>query len=344
MKRITMKDIAERAGVSRTTVSLVINNKAGSSIPAATQERILDIAHDLGYFAEIKRDETNTIVVLVRRPFGRISQAAFPLEVLRGLSSTVDTHGFHVTMKEVPPETNFSYIEWVKQNHHCAIVLDNIVSSNIDEIAQLCTEYPVISVNQCSIPGLSYVDVDHVRGTRMVMEYLIKMGHRRIAMVNYASRDHLVTQYRLMSYKQSLYDYNIPYDESIVCFADFTSESGQIAMAALLNNLDEFPSAVFVSGDVVAAGAMQAARDYGLSIPADISFASFDDVPFARYLTPSLTTSSRPAFEIGKIAGELLIGALKDKAELDRSVLLESKLMIRDSVAPYQTKHKRNGH
>jgi LacI family transcriptional regulator len=162
-------------------------------------------------------------------------------------------------------------------------------------------------------------------------------------MINYASLDHLISSYRFMGYQQALLQYDVPYDDDMVAFANFTSESGQVAMNALLDRLDEPPSAVFVASDIVAAGAMQAVRERGLRIPADISFVSFNDVAFSRYLTPPLTTGTRPAYQIGVVAGEMLIDTLKHNAPLDRSVLMDSELMIRDSAIKFGSSSRRDG-
>jgi DNA-binding LacI/PurR family transcriptional regulator len=343
MKRVTMQDVATKAGVSKTTVSFVLNNTPNTSISASTRERILNAAQELGYAHNTKR-QTDTIALLVRRPPGHLVQAAFPLEVMRGLSATLEPFSYHVSLHEMPEDSNFSYRAWVKQGNFAAVALDNVLTKDIEEIQQLAQETIVIGISQCSVPGVSYVDVDNVRGAYTAVDYLLALGHRRIGMIHSASLDHLISGYRMMGYQQALAQYAVMYDETLICYANFTSESGQAATADLLDTLDELPTAIFCASDVVAAGAMQAAREHGLRIPDDISFASFDDVPFARYLTPPLTTCSRPAYEIGTVAGEMLINALKHNVIPNQSILLDSELIIRESAAPYGNPSRRNGH
>ena len=341
MKRVTMQDIASEVGVSKTTVSFVLNNTPNRSIPQGTRERVLSAAQNLGYIHHAK-NQPATIGLLVRRPAGRLVQAVYALEVMQGLASVLDTFNYQVTLHEVPEDSDFSYRNWAKQNNFAAIAIDNVLQKDVDELQQLAEENNVISISQCNIPGVAYVDVDNVRGAYTAVDYLLRLGHRRVAMVNYASLDHLISNYRLVGYQQALLHYGIPYDEALVSYANFTSESGQEAMGTLLDRSADPPTAVFVASDVVAAGAMQAVRDRELRIPDDISFASFNDVAFARYLTPPLTTGTRNAFQIGVVAGEMIIESLKNNEPLNRSVLMESELIIRGSATEFGSSNRRD--
>jgi LacI family transcriptional regulator, repressor for deo operon, udp, cdd, tsx, nupC, and nupG len=329
-----MQDIANEVGVSKTTISFVLNNTPNANIPMSTRERVLTAAQELGYVHNSKR-QIDTIALLIRRPPGHLVQAVHALEVMQGLSAAVEPYNYQVTLREIPEDSDFSYLAWTQKGNFAAVALDNILKKDIEEIQQLAKDTTVIGISQCSIPGVSYVDVDNVRGAYIVVDYLLALGHRRIGMINYASSDHLISSYRLVGYQQALTQYDIIYNEKLIRYANFTSESGQTAMADLLDTIEEPPTAIFVAGDVVAAGAMQAVRERGLSIPEDVSFASFNDVPFARYLTPPLTTSTRPAYEIGTVVGKILINILKNKVVPKQSILLDSELIIRDSAAPY---------
>ena len=334
MKRVTMQDIANEVGVSKTTVSFVLNDTPNRSIPQGTRDRVLTAAQNLGYVQQLK-NQSNTIGLVVRRPSGRLGQAVHALEVMQGLTSVLESFGFQVTLHEVPEDSDFSYQTWVKQNNFAAIAIDNVLKKDVDQLKQLAQETNIISISQCNIPGVAYVDVDNVRGAYIGVDYLLRLGHQRIGMINYASLDHLISIYRFMGYQQALLQHDVRLDEALVSYANFTSESGQVAMDELLDRLNEPPSAVFVASDIVAAGAMQAVRERGLRIPDDISFVSFNDVAFSRYLTPPLTTGTRPAYQIGVVAGEMLIDTLKNNAPLDRSILMDSELMIRESAIEF---------
>ncbi len=163
MKRVTMQDVATKAGVSKTTVSFVLNNTPNMSISASTRKRILIAAQELGYAHNSKR-QTDTIALLVRRPPGHLVQAAFPLEVMRGLSATLEPFSYRVSLHEMAGDSDFSYRTWVKQGHFAAVAIDNVLNKDIEEIQQLAQETTVIGISQCSVPGVSYVDVDNVRG------------------------------------------------------------------------------------------------------------------------------------------------------------------------------------
>jgi LacI family transcriptional regulator len=330
-----MQDIARVAEVSRTTVSFVLNDKPNTNISEATRQRVLQTAHELGYRHEPARPPQQAIGLIVRRPAEQIAQAAFLLQVMHGLSAAVEPEGYQINLTEVPDSHEFSYTNWLKQYPFAAVAFHNILTRDVDEIQHLVRDgVKLISIGQVSIPGVACVGVDNVRAAYEAVQYLLGLGHRRVAFVNSSSLDLIVAGYRYLGYQQALMAHGIELDASLVRHANFTSESGDEAMRDLLASVDEPPSAVFVSGDVVAAGVMKAARDYGLRIPQDISFASFDDVPFARYLTPPLTTCARSGFDIGKIAGEMLVSALKGEP-VEQSILLQTQMVIRESAAPY---------
>ena len=338
-----MQDVAQAAGVSRTTVSFVLNNTPNKNIPDITRQRVLDAAHELNYLLD-SNQKNRTIALMVRRPWGHIAQAIYPMEVMRGLAAAVEPYDYQVRLKEVASAENFSFTRWVKQNGFAAVALDNVLMTDVPQIEELVQETTVVGICQSTIPGLHFVDVDITYSTSIAVDYLIELGHRRIAFISFASLDHLVPHFHLKGYQQALTHHGIEFDKRLVRYADFTSESGTRVMLDLLETSESLPSAVYVGGDVVTAGVLHAIRECGLSAPEDISVVSFGDFPFAPYLTPSLTTIHRPAYQIGVMAGEMLIENLNSNKPIQHSVLLETDLKIRDSVAPHDDEvQKTNG-
>lgn len=337
VKRVTMQDIATEAGVSRTTVSFILNDTPHTNISEATRNRVLDVAKKLGYVRSTKQ-KPRTISFLVRRPTEEFAQAAFLIEVVRGMSSVVEPHYYQVSLFEAMPGTPFDFVNHLDRFHIAGIALFHVISSDAQQLNALqAREVPVIAVGHSNVPGIPSVGIDNMNAAFAAVQHLIELGHTRIGIINYAGIDHLMSAHRLMGYRRAMLAAGLAYDETLVFDANFTSESGYKAMQQLLP-LE--PDAVFVSGDVVAVGAIEAVRDHGLRVPDDISIVGFDDLPLVKHLTPPLTTIRRPAFEIGRLAGERLLDAIRGESQI-QSILLESELVVRESTAPRH--HHQNG-
>jgi LacI family transcriptional regulator len=329
-----MKQIAEKAGVSRTTVSFVLNNTPDKNIPTTTRERVLKIANELGYFQAMQH-QTHTVGFAIRQIGEQIAQDALLGEVLSGLSNALEPYGYHVVFFPLPPQNEIPYLDLILNYGPSGLVLSGPLTKD-DKILQTLSQenMPIVILGQVPSPEVYCVDVDNTYGARMAVNHLIELGHRRIAMITNAPLDYTASVDRLSGYKQTLANYGILYDESLVRCGHFTSESGFEAMQDILNNVSEPPTAVFVASDVVALGAMQAVRDSGLRIPDDISFVGFDDIPLARYLDPPLTTVRIFAYDEGKYAGDVLMRLLNRDGRIPRRTLLDSELKIRQSTIP----------
>jgi LacI family transcriptional regulator len=144
--------------------------------------------------------------------------------------------------------------------------------------------------------------------------------------------------HRLTGYQLALSEAGLVFDPTLVRHGAFTSSSGYTAMSDLLMSLPhtELPSAMFVASDVVALGALQAARQYGLQVPQEMSFVGYDDIPLAPYLTPPLTSVRIPAADLGSHAGQTLLALLEGQPHQPRRLLLDNQLRIRDSTQAYR--------
>jgi LacI family transcriptional regulator len=333
MKRVTMQDVAEKAGVSKTTVSFILNDAPGKRIHPTTRKRVLSAATDLGYVLDSSR-QTQTVNFLVRRPVDQMAGAAFLIDVMRGLARRLDPAGYQVSLAELPPDQNLDYSHWIERNSFAALAVDNPLLKDSDTLQQLVAQnIPLITLGQTSLPNVHYVGIDNVQAAFHAVKHLLDLGHRRIAAITYAPVEHIISFNRLQGYHQALTRYSIGVDESLVRHAHFTTESGYEAMHDLLQSPTERPTAVFISSDLVALGAIQALREKGLNIPNDMSVVGFDDAPLVQFLTPPLTTVRRPALTMGEQAGELLLKALQDNTVVNQSILLSSHLVIRNSTA-----------
>jgi LacI family transcriptional regulator len=182
------------------------------------------------------------------------------------------------------------------------------------------------------LPGsqILSVDVDNVRGATMAVNHLLSLGHRRIGMITNAPLAYTASQQRLEGYRRALDQADIPFDKDLVQQGDFDGESGEAAMAELLDHSAP-PTAVFVASDMVAMGALQTIRKRGMTAPDDMALVGFDDITAARFVTPALTTVRVPTFALGWSAAEILIRLIEQDTISQTHVLLSTELIIRQS-------------
>jgi len=335
-KRVTSEDVAKRAGVSRTTVSLVLNEVPGVNIRTETRQRVLEAARELGYVPDaaaqaLASRKSKIIALILTRDPHLLSSDAFLNQIIDSLVTNLRKNNMHLILEIVEeshtPET---YLELVQSNR-----IDGIIFSGPrfdDQALQMLAaeEFPTVIIGQ--LPGMDVycVDVDNRKAARMAVNHLIKLGHRRIACITNADLSFTAAADRLAGYRDALTEAGIPYREEYVRFGDFDLESGYQQMKSLLTE-DPHPTAVFVASDVVAFGAMTAVREHGLQIPHDVALVGFDDVPMARYVDPYLTTVQLPTSDLGKTACELLIKIINHQPPQEKRLLLETHLVVRDS-------------
>ena len=334
-RRPTSADVAARAGVSRTTVSFVLNGRADAKIPDATRRRVLAAADELGYIPhaparQLAGGRSHVIALVLRQSAEQVAGDAILVETLRGLASAARTEGFRVMVEPLAlngPES--SYASLLRAQHADGLVVSGPRVDDPSLLELIRDGFPVVL--QGSLPDLpvTSVDVDNVAGARQAVDHLVALGHRRIACITNAPLVYTASRERLDGYRQALDAAGIEFDDQLVAEGAFDAPSGHTAMTVLLDRT-QF-DAVFVASDVVALGAIGALRETGRRIPGDVSVVGFDDIPLAAYFDPPLTTVRLPAFELGQAAGRALIHRIADRATPDRT-LLPIELVIRSST------------
>jgi LacI family transcriptional regulator len=335
-KRITSRDVADLAGVSRTTVSLVLNRVEGVQISEETRDRVIQAAQQLGYVpnaaAQALASRRAQIIglILTRNPH-HISSDAFLNQILDGLITAAHEHSIRLLIDIVEAQhQQKTYHELVRAKRIDGLILSG---PRFDDEALLSLQkdrFPTVLMGQ--LPGTDFysVDIDNFTAAQQAVAHLVRLGHRRIACITNAAPSYTAASDRLNGYKQVLETHDIPYDETLVRLGDFDPESGFQGMNDLLD-LDPPPTAVFVGSDVVAIGAKAAVVERQLRIPEDIALVGFDDIPLARYLNPPLTTVRLPASDLATRASQMLIQLIQGKQPPEKLVLLESQLIVRQS-------------
>lgn len=334
-KRINSFDVAKKAGVSRTTVSLVLNNVPGVSISEATRQRVLKSAKTLNYYPDatgrkLVSGKSNTLGLVLRQSDAQVFADALLPQVLLGIEQAVVTQGFQVLLKPLEPQDSAGYIRLIRENHVDGIILSGPRQDDPELVRLFKEGFPIVLMGQMTDGSLPFVDIDAVDGAARAVNHLIQLGHRHIAMITNAALQYTSAQQRRTGYWHALQDAGITPDPLLLKEGSYTPLSGYEAMNELLK-LSPRPTAVFVASDVVALGAMQAIENAGARIPEDIAVVGFDDIPLAEYYNPPLTTLRLPAYKLGWAVGERLVHLIQGTDTIKGGVFLESELIVRKS-------------
>ena len=331
----TSADVAARAGVSRTTVSFVINGRADASIPVETQRRVQAAALELGYHPhgaarQLAGGRSLTLGLVLRQSAEQVAADALLAETIHGLASAARADGYRVLIEPLAPGDG-TYAELLHSQRTDGLVVSGPRADDQELGALVAAGFPIVL--QGSRPDLDApsVDVDNRAGARAAVEHLLELGHRRIGCITNASLAYTAATERLAGYCDALEAAGIAYDQRLVIEGSFDAGSGHKAMAELLARSNDL-TAVFVASDVVALGALGGLRDAGLRVPADVSVVGFDDIALAEHFDPPLTTIHLPARGLGKAAGQLLVERVAGRQVAQRT-LLPTQLVVRESTA-----------
>ena len=327
-----MEDIAAKAGVSRTAVSFVLNNRADASISEVTRARIIQVANELGY-----RPHAGARALAVQRSglIGMITEVVtgpFGPEMIRGAQDAAWSDGkfLLIAATEGRRELEESAIEWLLQQRVEGLVY---ASGSHQEVSlpPALHELPTVLVHCFDRDGrLPAVLPDEVVGGYRATRRLLEAGHRRIGLVN-LEPDTPAAMGRLTGYTKALAEFHLPLDDLLVKYAGATADDGYESSSELLE-LAEPPTALFCCTDRMAMGAYDAIRERGLKIPADVAVVGFDNQELiATYLRPRLTTVALPFAEMGARSLHLL-GALITGRNVQSRTILDCPLVERSSV------------
>ena len=335
MKKMTMQDVAERAGVSSKTVSRVINNEP--RVSESTRKKIQQVIDELDFqpnksAQSLAADRSLLLGLLYDNP-----SSAYIINLQAGVLDACNEFGYGLVIH--PCENNSPDLLPKLRNLLASSRMDGLVlTPPMTENRQLLefldnNSTPYVLITPLNLEqSCLLVSIDDVLAARQSIQHLVDFGHKRIGLI-LGARERSGTEMRLLGYQQALEENNIPFDEGLVVQGDFTFESGVTAGLQLLRQ-PQPPTAIFASNDYMAAGVMKVASQLRISIPYELSVCGFDDTPVARYMTPTLTTVRHPVEQLAQHAGELLIRKLKKHLERSESEELHSELIVRESTGP----------
>jgi LacI family transcriptional regulator len=344
MKRPTQADVARLAGVSRATVSYVVNNRTNDRVPISeeTRRRVLEAVAELDYVPDaraqaLRSGSTKTIGLVIPD----IHNPHF-WEIADGVEQEAYAAGYHILLSSIPPENKYAE-DIFKNLSHRRIDGLVMVPSFIyqSEEAQKTLAYllkrrvPVVGM-MADHGDVSY-DIDRVisdyRDTTIeVMTHLLSLQHRRIGFIYGIAVPDLGTD-RLFAYRESLQAAGLPVDPNLVVECEPTVEDSYHATRQLLE-LPSPPTALLAINDLLAIGALRASKDLNLNVPQDVSLFGYDDIPLAKYLVPRLSTASKDGKKMGQEATRLLLARLQDPDLPRQEIRLPARLILRESTGP----------
>jgi LacI family transcriptional regulator/LacI family repressor for deo operon, udp, cdd, tsx, nupC, and nupG len=327
---VTVKDVAELAGVSTATVSRVLNNHP--QVADETRFKVLWAMEQLSYqpsrVARRLRMEASQILGLI------ISDIANPFftSVVRGIEDVAYANQYSLLLcnSDEDPVKEAMYVEVLQAERVAGIIISSIDENSTSCESLLRNGVPIVAMDRRLRPfDVDTVLVDNVKGAYQATSHLIHLGHRRIGLIGGPSR--ITTgRERREGYEKAVSEHGAELDQSLIKIGDFKQDSGYQRACELLE-MDDPPTAIFTANNLMTLGALNAIHEKGLNIPQDVAIVGFDDMPWATSLNPPLTAVAQPTYELGQVAAEMLLARIADRDHPIQEIKLETALIIRQS-------------
>jgi len=333
-EHITLKTIARATGFSITTVSRAL---AGySDVAESTRNTIKDTAEKLGYYPnltarQLQRQRSDTIGMILPVHGARYTDPYFNT-IIAGIGDQLAEFGLDLLLSTHPPggkDEMAAYRRLVEGRSIDGLIVIRTRSQD-ERISYLDrSAFPFVCFGRSDLDvDFPYIDEDGEAGFYELTQYLISLGHTRIACIS-APKDLLFARYRLAGFCKALEEAGLPCRNEWIVYGNLSRKGGEQAARELLS-LEEKPTAILAANDLMAIGTITVAKEMGLEIGKDLSIAGFDDIPPAELF--SLTTLQQPIYEIGKQITEMLHDLIQHNPIKNRHILLKPRLIIRDST------------
>ena len=333
-RNVTIMDVARASGVSLATVSRVLSGY--EFVRESTRDRVLEAVEHLGYVANLQArslagGHSQIIGLLVPN-----LDNGYVGTIMRGIDQELERANYDLILytSHRHPSNESSYVSAIANGltEGLLLVAPLVPTAYLDVLRQ--QNFPYVLIDQVDTTDNStVVEATNWQGAYEATRYLVQLGHMRIAFITGLRAVRSAVD-RLHGYQAALTDSNIPVIEEFIIEGDYQQQTGYETTKRLLQSVNPLPTAIFVSNDLTAFGAIEAARECGLSIPDDISIIGFDDIPQTSLVYPKLTTVRQPLEQMGKVAVKMLLERIEDRSLPPQRVVLATQLIIRDSCAP----------
>lgn len=341
MKRPTQADVAREAGVSRATVSYVLNGQADGRIPISedTRQRVLEAIQVLGYEPDaraqaLRSGSTKTIGVIIpdlRNPHF--------VEYATGIEQEAHSAGYHILLTSIAFDVEYGVdiFKGLASRRIDGLILVSSFIAISEEAQKTLNQlrerrFPMVELNDQY--NVDNVVCNYREATKEAMAHLFSLRHRRIGMI-YGVEAPETADDRLTPYQETLMAADL-FDPQLIAECGPTIEDGYRAALKLLQPPSR-PTALIAINDLLSIGVLRAAADLGLGVPKDVSLVSYDDIPMAKYLVPRLTTVSKDALRLGRDAFQLLHERIQNPERPRQKQVEPARFIIRESTGPAPT-------
>ncbi len=335
MARATLKDVAQRAGVTTATVSYAISGKR--PISEETKRRVMEAIQELDYVPDLNARSLSMrdskligVVVPQTEPGDRLMfQNSFYSEVLGSIEYYARQQGYHILISAT--DANESYLTLAKKRNLDGII---VIGMYPDDFYQQMkkTQIPIVLIDSyCNDHYYHNIRIDDAYGSYLATRYMLENGHEHIAFFAGQMKENGVMKKRLLGYQQALSEFNVPYRTQYVYEGQIDYNSG-IQLANQLMASDLSVTGVVAAADILAIGAIKGFYEGGKRVPDDYSIIGFDDVEIAQFMTPGLTTVRQQISLKGQKAVELLLKHIADPSLPKQEEILPLQLVARGSV------------
>lgn len=327
-----IRDVSKRSGVSVATVSRAFSSP--DKVSEEARAKVFAAAEEIGYkpnhLSKIFRsNRTDTIVVMVpdlANPFFS--------RVLLGIEKVAAESGLSTLLSDTrdDPKIERSCIDLVHTRRADGLI--QLGSSTLSDLGYADLQLPpfVHAIENPEQTVSPSVCIDNVSACEAIVDYLISLGHKKIGVIG-GQMESQITRRRLDGYRKAMNKADLPVDDDLIVYGDYSLASGAQAAQKILSRARRV-TALFCMSDDIAIGAMSAAQESGIRVPDELSITGFDNIEYGRYVHPALTTVTQSAEMIGKVAMELMAELLSDSTIAPRRHLLPTELVVRKSVAP----------
>ncbi|WP_367948167.1 LacI family DNA-binding transcriptional regulator [Devosia sp. WQ 349K1] len=330
-KLATIEDVAAMAGVSIATVSRALNEP--TKVAEKTRLKVTEAVAKTGYTTNamarsLRMRRSNMILILAPD----VGDPNFS-NILVGLETEASKRGYGLLIGNTQndPAREANYLRFISSNQADGLILfTGHLPYGYAQTQEASRLPPMVAVSEPVVGAhVPFVGVDNFQGARVAVEYLIAQGHKRIAFVGKSGRE--TSRLREEGYRAALTAAGLPIEPKLIMDGDGTTESGRAA-AELMFVRDILPTAFFCVNDATALGVTICLNTRRYSLPQDYSVMGFDDISFASFMAPSLTTMKQPRSTIGEAAMGLLLETLSEARPKQKEILLRAELIVRNSV------------
>lgn len=329
----TSRDVATRAGVSRTVVSFVLNDRPHSGIPEETRQRVIRAARELGYrpnraARSLVSGSTRTIGVFVGETRNDAYGDAFLPALLRGIDASARSVGYRIVLQHLEDlSANNPYLEPLRDGSVDGVLVCG-PRQNDRALAELAESgAPTMVIGNPEPAGCPSVDVDNAEAAFVATNHLLEHGYRRIALITNAPLEFASGRERAIGYRRAMSAAGLDPEDRLV-EGGMDETSGRQATKRLLDRSPR-PEAVFAASDQVAFGVLAALQGAGIRVPDEVALFGFDDLSLASHLQPPLSTVHVPASDLGRIASSRLLDVIDGRTPGESRMILPTRLVLR---------------